>query len=234
MKTFTQKIVAVGAGVFLTANMAVYGIPLYDNSTTDKGSNLTFVNGTQIGNEITMGTPSPFNLLTSFSFEIYSPEHAFIGSPQMEVFLYANNGAPFNGFPTPSQSLYDSGLFSITTPFQATAGNSLGSTIQVDLSGAPLTVPHDFTFAVEVTGLNASDYLGMELFDPATVGQNFGDYWLKSGSSGSVWELDHNLNGTRTDFGAQFLGSAIPDPAPTAMLLGMALASLGFLRRKFC
>ena len=227
MKTLTQKIVAVGAGVFLTANMAVYGTTiLYNNSTTDTGNNLSFVNNSQIGNEIVMGNSSPLNALTSFSFEIYSPDAAFQGANvQMQVFLYANDGPPFNTYPTPSTVLYNSGLFSLSTPQHSVGLNA--ETLNFDLSATPVTVPHDFTFAVEVTGLVGNDYLGMELFDPATVGQNYGDYWLNSGSG---WQLD--TLGTRTDIGAQFVGSAIPDAAPTAMLLGAALASLGFLRRK--
>ena len=227
MKTFSQKIVAVGAGMFLAANMAVYGVTLYDNSTTDTGNNLSLVNGTKLGNEIVMGTPSAFNTLTSFSFEIFSRQTAFNGANvQMEVFLYANNGAPYNTYPTPSSLLYDSGVFSLLTPWQS--GFGYAATLNFDLSLTPVTVPHDFTFAVEITGLAANDYLGMELFDPATVGQNSGDYWMNSGS----WVLYQNSGGTRTDFGARFLGSAVPDAASTGMLLGAALASLGFLRRK--
>ena len=126
---------------------------------------------------------------------------------------------------TPSTTLF-SDSFSLLTPQQYVGGNF--ATLNFDLSATPVTVPHDFTFAIEVTGLVGTDYVGMELFDPATVGQNHGDYWLNSGSG---WVLDQ-VAGVSTDFGAQFLGSAIPDPAPTAMLLGMALASLGFLRRK--
>jgi hypothetical protein len=230
MKTFSQKIVAAGVGVFLTANMAVYGTTLlYDNSTTDTGNSLNFVNGWTIGNQIIMGNPSPLNTLTFFSFEIYSTEAAFIGSPQMEVFLYQNDGPLSSGVPAPGTPLYDSGLFSFSTPLQVTAGNSLASTIQVDLSATPLTVPHEFTLAVFVSGLNALDSAGVELFDPATVGQNYGDYWLNSGSG---WGLYTNT--ASTDFGARFEGTSTPAPdaAPTAMLLGAALSSLGFLRRK--
>ena len=228
MKTFTQKVIALCAGVFLAANMAVYGTTiLYDNSTTPTGSNLSFVNGSTIGNEIIMGNPSLANTLTSFSFEFYSAETAFFSSSvQMEVFLYANNGGLVNGYATPNSVLYDSGLFSLPTPLQITSGASLTANINFNLS-TPITVPHDFTLAIEVTGLGASDSAGVALFDPATVGSNYGDYWLNGGSG---WQLD--TLGTRTDFGAQFVGSAIPDAAPTAMLLGAALASLGFLRRK--
>src|ERR1017187_2873172 len=165
MKKASQKIVAAGVGVFLTANMAVYGTTLlYDNSTTDTGNSLNFVNGWTIGNQIIMGNPSPLNTLTFFSFEIYSTEAAFIGSPQMEVFLYENDGPLSSGVPAPSTPLYDSGLFSFSTPLQVTAGNSLASTIQVDLSATPLSVPHDFTLAVVVSGLNALDSVGVELF----------------------------------------------------------------------
>jgi hypothetical protein len=239
MKTIAQKMIAAGAGLFLTTNVAVYGTTtLYNNSTVDTGTSLSFINGTTIGNEITMAGGSSSYSLSSFSFEIVSPETAFIGSPSMEIFLYANNGIPaFNGYDTPKTVLYDSGLFSLSTPYvydgsSAPPSPNYGATLLTDLSGSPITVPSDFTLAVEVTGLAAGDSLGMEFFDPATVGSNFGDYWQNNGTG---WQLDTVSSvGNQKDFGAEFFGSATPAPdaASTAMLLGAALSGLALLRRK--
>src|SRR5450755_2483240 len=109
MKTFAQKIIAAGVGVFLLTGVPVYGATLYDNSSIDRSNSLNFVNGVTIGNEIVLGNGYPSATITNFSFEIYSTNALFAGaSIQMEVFLYANNGALFNGFATPSSSpLYD-------------------------------------------------------------------------------------------------------------------------------
>jgi hypothetical protein len=185
------------------------------------------VNGTTIGNELVMAGAASFDTLTSFSFEYYSTESAFVGADvQMVVILYANTGAPFNGYATPSTILYNSGLFPLSTPQQYVGGNA--ATLNFDLSTTPVTVPRDFTLAIEVTGLDSGDSVGMELFDPATVGQNSGDYWLNSGRG---WELDHNLAGIPTDFGARFEGvSAVPEPTACGAIAGAWLLALCSLR----
>src|ERR1035441_1745601 len=126
MQNIVQKMIAAGAGLFLTTTVAVYGDILYSDTTTDTGNSLSFVNGSTVGCEMFMGNSSAFNSLTSFAFEIYSPDATFSGSTvQMQVLMYANNGTPFNGYPTPSTLLYDSGLFPLSTPQQYVGGNAV-------------------------------------------------------------------------------------------------------------
>jgi hypothetical protein len=69
MKTIVQKMIAAGAGLFLTTNVAVYGTTIYSDSTTDTGSSLNFVTGTTIGDEVVMAGAASSYALTSFSFE---------------------------------------------------------------------------------------------------------------------------------------------------------------------
>jgi hypothetical protein len=227
MKNLAHKILAVQIGVLLTTGAAVQAIPLYDNSTVDTGSSLNFVNGVTIGNEIKLGSGISSALVTGFSFEIFSTLAAFTSpNVQMQAFLYANNGAPFNGYPTPGTALYSSGLFSLQTPQQYSGINA----VTLNFNGLNVAVGNDFTLAVVVTGLASGDTVGMELFDPATVGQNFGDYWLNNNGGG--WSL--LSTGSRTDFGARIEGTPTPDAASTAGLLGLGLSSLCLLRRKFC
>ena len=59
--------IAAGAGLFLTTNVAVYGTLLYSDASTDTGSSLNFVNGTTIGDEIQLTGAATLN---SFAFEI--------------------------------------------------------------------------------------------------------------------------------------------------------------------
>jgi hypothetical protein len=234
MKTIFQKIAFVGAGLLLATNGAVHAQNLYNDSTTDTGNSLNFVNGTTLGNEIVMGYANPYYSLTDFSFEYYSPLATFTGvNVQMEVYLYANDGSPFNGYATPGTSLYDSGLFSLSTPQQYSASFPGGPVnavaLDFDLSASPVTVPRDFTLAVVVTGLTGGDTAGIELFDPPTTGQNYGDYWSNNGGG---WQLLTNT--VPTDFGAQFSGT--PTPEPSSAYLGVAggtlLAGLTWLRRR--
>jgi hypothetical protein len=227
MKMFAQKIIAAGVGVFLLTGVPVYGDILYNNTTTDLGRSLNFNNGQAIGNQIIMGNGFTSATVTNFSFEIYSTLAAFAGNNvQMEVFLYANNGAPFNGFATPSSSpLYDSGLFALSAPRQ------FGFNV-VTLGFNPLniTVSSNFTFAAVVIGLAASDRVGMELFNPATVGLNHDDYWLNDNGSG--WVL--KTNSVPSDFGAQFQGTPIPEPSTLGLSVVGASLLLGsfWLRRR--
>lgn len=234
MKTIAQKMIAAGAGLFLTTNVAVYGTTvLYNNSTVDTGKSLNLVNSTAVGTEVVLAGAAPSDILNYFSFEIVSPETAFIGNNvQMDISIYANTGAPFNGYATPgAAALWNSGSFSLSTPYvynPAPPSPLYGATLIEDgaTGFAPLLVPKDFTLVVEVTGLATADSLGIELYDPATVGQNYGDYWLNSGGG---WTL---INSPGADFGAVFEGTTAPDAASTAMLLGAALSGLALLRRK--
>ena len=227
MKMLVKKLLPAGVGVFLTMNVAVHAATLYDNSSGDTGRSLSFTNGWTVGNEIKMGGGFPSALVTNFSFEIYSTLATFSGTPNMQVFLYANDGAPFNGYATPGTILYNSGLFSFVTPQQSSGIDAV--TLNFDLSAAPVSVGNDFTFAAVVTGLASTDVVGMELFDPAGFGLNYGDYWLKNGSG---WAL--LTNNVPTDFGARFSGTVTPEPSSLHLgVVGAALlAGITWLRRR--
>src|ERR1035437_7499021 len=101
MKIFAQKIIAAGVGVLLLTGVPVYGTILYNNTTTDLGRSLNFINGQAIGNQLVLGNGYTSATVTNFSFEIYSTNASFSPTVQMQVFLYATNGAPVNGFSTP-------------------------------------------------------------------------------------------------------------------------------------
>jgi hypothetical protein len=229
MKTFAQKVIALGVGMFLSASVAVYGDILYENTTIDTGNSLTFTNGWQIGNEIVMGNGYTAASLTNFSFEIYSTLAAFTGANvQMDVWLYSNNGTPpFNGFPTPNSVLYHSGLFTLQTPQQYSGINAVA--LNFDLTASPITIlTTNFTFAAVVTGLAPGDIVGMELFTNVTVGQNYGDYWVNSGGG---WALQ--TNSVATGIGARFEGNAAPEPSTLSLCaVGLAVGAFWLRRRQ--
>ena len=231
MKIFAQKIIAAGVGVLLLTGVPVYGSILYNNSTTDLGRSLNFINGQAIGNQIVMGNGFTSATVTNFSFEIYSTLPAFAGTVQMQVFLYANNGALTNGYNMPGTLLYNSGPFTLPTPqtFPGNLGTNVG-TVFFDLSLTPIAVSSSFTLAAVVTGMTGSDAVGMELFNPATVGFNYDDYWLQNGAN---WTLMTN-SASAIDFGARFNGTGVPEPSTLGLSVVGASLLIGsfWLRRR--
>lgn len=230
MKIFAQKIIAAGVGVLLLTGVPVYGDILYNNTTTDLGRSLNFINGQAIGNQIIMGNGFTSATVTNFSFEIYSTLPAFAGTVQMQVFLYANNGALTNGYAMPGTVLYNSGLFALPTP-QSFSGGLNAGTLFFDLSLTPTNLPNNFTLAAVVTGMTGSDAVGMELFNPATVGLNYDDYWVQNGTGS--WALMTNSVGP-VDFGARFNGTGVPEPSTLGLSVVGALLLIGsfWLRRR--
>ena len=219
MKFIAKKTIAVGAGALMAASgIHAQPVVLYNNTTTDTGNSLSLNNNQILGDEIFLSSSSPFDDLTDFSFEIYSANSSFMGDVQMTVSLYANNGTAFNGYPTPGTVLYTSSFGLSSTPTQSVGANA--EILDFDLSSSPVQVPSDLTLAVSVTGLEGSDSLGIELFDPPSVGQNYDAYWL---NTGSTWALYTNSIGT-TEFGAKFTGT--PTPEPSSLYLGAMGLSL--------
>ena len=151
-----QKFPAVGVAAFLATSAVVQAAPLYDNTSTDTGYSLNFTNGWTLGNQIVFGGGIPSALVTNFSFEIYSTLATFAGpNVQMQVYLYSNNGTPFNGYSTPFTTYYDSGLFTLYTPQEYATLFSLPASDAVklifDLSSSPVPLGTDFTLGIRVT-----------------------------------------------------------------------------------
>ncbi len=158
---------------------------VYDNAETDLS--IRFNPGAlEIGDEIILDA-SAARYASEFVFEYWglnSNQVDFVGNVQARVRFYRNDGADFNGYPTPHTLLYDSGNFSLPTTTRSTV------TIEDFASEAavPLLValPDSFTWTVQFSGLDEGDAAGIDLFSPPIVGANFPDYWE---NDGSVWRL---------------------------------------------
>jgi hypothetical protein len=228
MKTFAQKITAVGAGIFLAASVASYGTILYSDNTVDTGNSLSFTNGETLGQQLTI---NGFNALTltNFSFELYSTNVAFSGV-NMDVTLLTNNGVAYNGYATPGTSFYDSGIFSLQSPVQTLGAGASVETL--NFTGLSISMPTNFTLAFNISGLGVNTNIAVELFGTATVGVNNGDYWLNNPNVPGGYEL--YTNSTPVEFGAQFQGTGtpVPTPEPSVICLGAAgmAALMGAIR----
>jgi hypothetical protein len=215
MKTFAQKITAVGAGIFLAASVASYGATLYSDNTVDTGNSLGFTNGETLGQQLTINGFTALTL-TNFSFELYSTNVAFSGV-NMDVTLLTNNGALFNGYASPGTSFYDSGVFALQSPVQSLGAGASVETLT--FSGLSISMPTNFTLAFSISGLGVNTNIAVELFGTATVGQNNGDYWLNNPNAGGYALY---TNSTPVAFGAQFQGTGTVVPEPSVIYLGAA------------
>ena len=219
--------------------MAAKGQVLYDDSENQTNYVLNFNNGSQVGDQIFLANYLTYPYLTSFSLEYYSPDSTFNGSVQMDVSFYLNNGTLFNGYHSPGGLFYDTGYFSIQTPQQAEGQHSAvlsfntADLYSAGLAATPMStsfqMPSNFTVVVTFAGLAGPDSVGLNDFEPPTVGTNYGDYWLYSGSS---WEL--LTNSTPIGFGMVFNAQAQPTPEPTTLCLAAVGGALlaGFARRR--
>src|ERR1035437_2952844 len=92
---------------------------------------------------------------------------------------------------------------------------------------AGLLLPTNFTFAVTFQALLGPDEVGVALFNPVTVGQNYPDYWLNTPTG---WELLTN-SVVPVNFAARFDGT-VPEPSVIGLSLLGGIAALATARRR--
>lgn len=183
----------------------------------------------QVGDELVLAGSS--RVLTSFSLQYFSSV-TLSGNEQARVWLLANNGPALPGNPTaltPSGILYDSSPFAI-------GAASGGLTLNFDTSNGTLdpgiVLPNHVTLAVQFSGLEAGEMLGVSLSQVPTVGTSEADYWYNDPVNG--WQLrvaDTNVVGAvaiNFSSGVQ----AVPEPSTWAMGITGGLLGLAFLRRR--
>ena len=234
------RIVAAVAAVVAVGSMVQAQTFVYQNTGTDTGHNVNLTNGVVIGQEINLNSANlataPY--LTNFSFEFFSTNASFSGTPQMDLKFYQNTSAStYHGYNTPNVLFYDSGWFNLVAPLSFASGN-VGTYVfdpTALYTGAgsmltSLTLPQDFTVVFTVTGLNSTlNQVGLETFGSPQVGTNYGDFWINNGA----WSLQTN-NAGLLGLGMQFNNSPTPAPEPSVIGLGaMGLVMLGqFIRRR--
>ena len=214
-----------------------WGSCLYSNSINDLITR--FDPGTlEVGDQIILAPGTPRNL-GYFDFEYWgwntSTPGSFAGDVQARVRFYHNNGDPFNGYATPSTMFYDSGWFGGSTngAFLVPTGPTPGYPAN-DLFHGGCRFCQRRALASLMSSLGPSssggwdltDTVGVDLYSPPTVGQNYPDYWENTDGLGG-WTLLTNT--VPMDFGARFY--AVPEPSSLALSLIGGLGILTLARR---
>jgi hypothetical protein len=203
---------------------------IYNNSSNDLLARFS-PGTTEVGDEILLGSTERY--LTNFSFEYYGTNTAspgnlsFAGSVQARIRFYRNDGATFNGYPTPGTVMYDSDWFG---GFGPTSRSTLNFTAGTDfpINGLFLDVSSNMTWSVQFRNLGATDEVGVDLYSPPTVGGSYPDYW----DNGAGWQL--KTNALPMDFAAK-MDATVPEPSVLAMSSfgGLGVLFLArYIRRK--
>jgi hypothetical protein len=211
-----------GTGVPVWAQQVIY-----NDSTNDLVTR--FNPGTyQVGNEIILAGDARY--LTTFSFEFFGTNTASLTSFSQPItctltFYQMNPSVLYNGYPTPGTSFF-SESFSVPSP---TDRSTFVFTAGVDFPSGGLFIPtSDMTWTVQFEGMGATDTVGVDLYFPATVGQNYGDYWQNDGTLLSPsWVLLTNT--VPMGFGAYM--EAVPEPSNFVLPLAGGLGILSLVRR---
>jgi hypothetical protein len=210
-----------------------WGVCIYSNSINDL--QVRFNPGTlEVGDQIILAGNDRY--LNYFDFEYWGAvagnpnATAFTGSVEARVRFYKNEGTPFNGYATPNDMFYDSGWFGglVPTdyaPFRATIYFTAGT----DFPNNGLLIPADeITWSVQFQGMGTSDTVGVDLYSPPVIGQNYDDYWQNGGSG---WTL--LTNSVPMDFGARMYATPEPSSFVLSLVGGFGILTLARrLRRK--
>ena len=208
--------------------MPLSAATIFDNSQNDLVTR--FDPGTaQVGDEIILAGDDRF--LTDFSFEYWGVNtthpDSFTGTIEARVQFYLNDGTAFNGYASPGTSFYDSGWFG---NFGPTGGDTNRATINFSTAdfgqyGLLMPVVSNMTWTVQFRGMAQDDSVGLDIYSPPTVGQDYPDYWQNTGTG---WVL--MTNSLPMDFAAR-MGATVPEPSTVALSVFGGLGLLVFARR---
>jgi len=235
IRKYLVQSLAVGALIVLA--QSAQSQVIYNNTTTSENGNFNYT--VEAGNEVVAGPPADKGVTATFSDFISSASIQFdlvqgsapnttpLGTEEVELNIYQNNGALFNGYVAPGTRLYSSTFFTMS---------QLGITSFTD--GTKLTfnnintaVPPDFTWTVAFGNLASGEAGGLAMYNLPTVGGNYQDAWVNTGTVASpAWVLDVATPGTpQLQFAATF---SAPEPSTIALGVMGACAFLARYRRK--
>jgi hypothetical protein len=181
---------------------------LYDNTTTDTFDTILY----------SLGPP-----YTALGDQIQLISAGTADQAKVELF---NNGEA--GTFDAELSIFDVGspVGSLLGSFDLTDISSVGSDV-IDLTfdlGAGLTVPEDLIFTVSVSNMSPNMDLGVDMFEPPTVGSSDNSFMIVQ-SGGVYSELGTNSENVYFQLSGT-TGASVPEPSGLT-LLGTGLLVMG-------
>jgi hypothetical protein len=192
--------------------------------------------GAEIGDEIILAGTA--RLLTQFDFEYFGTSGgldtpgSFAGAVTARVRFYLNNGPLASGVPSPGSVFYDSGTFAV--PGRTSRSTFVFTQPEFITGSGPgfipllIPLPDHFTWSVQFTTVNPADHVGVDLYSPPVVGQNFPDYWL---NTAGTWSLQQGPGGQPPyNFAARFQAADVPETTGIGICVMSFLALLAYGR----
>jgi len=225
-KSFGMRGVLVLAALWIGSTLSLRAATIFNNSVNDTTNR--FNPGTyEVGDQIVLAGTERF--LTDFSFEYWGTNSAgpttFAGDVQARVRFYQNDGVTFNGYASPGTMFFDSLWFQVTPTPRATLNFTQG----VDFPIGGLIIPsNDMTWSVQFRNMGATDTIGVDLYNPPTVGIDYPDYWQNNAVRN--WALMTNSLVPTMNFAAQ-MQATVPEPSVLALSVTGGLGILMMVRR---
>lgn len=193
--------------LMLTTAPGAWASLLYDNTTTDTGETVLYSIGpyTALGDQIQLDSAG---VATQAEVELFNNGGAGTFDAQLNFFDVASPVGSFLG----SSDLTD---------ISSVGGDALDLTF--DLGGG-LTVPQDLIFTVTVSNASADLDLGVDMFEPPTVGSSDNSFMIVE-SDGIFYTLD--TNSENVYFQLSGTESVAAPEASSPALLGNALLVIG-------
>lgn len=201
--------------LMLTTASGAWASLLYDNTSTDTGDTVLYSIGpyTALGDQIQLDSAG---VATQAEVELFNNGAAGTFDAELDFF---NVGSPVGSF------LGSSAL----TDISSVGGDVLDLTF--DLAGG-LTVPQDLIFTVTINNASAGLDLGVDMFEPPTVGSSDNSFMIVE-SDGIYYTFD--TNSQNVYFQLSGTESVAAPEAWSCALLGNALLVIGlgaWLRRR--
>lgn len=188
---------------------------VYNNTTTDTGDTLTYAVGpyTEIGDQIQLSGTNRYATTATVQFYNNGTEAGTFNA----TLTLLNTGSPVGSV------IGTYAVNGISAPLGGASG------FDVNFTGIDTTVPDNLVFAVSVSGESAGLNLGLDLFQPPTVGSSDDTFAIVSnGTYSDVSTADENLF-----FELQATTVPLNTPEPSTMvLLATALVILIALSRR--